>query len=176
MRSTLNRVWQIDLGCPSVRYLPFKRAVRSNDSIKIYYTGIRASLIHGQFCEYFISEWNRRLRLFIVLRWIRWTTSPKKNHWRGIYFSNKREEKSYSCSSLSDFQKSIDLEFQDSFFDVRKSTVFYPRRLWIKGWTPARGLAAASWTRKKRRRQSVVIERRWSIRWNVRKDRSTGSR
>lgn len=33
--------------------------------------------------------------------------------------SNKREEKSsLSCSSLSDFQKSIDLEFEDSFFDV----------------------------------------------------------
>lgn len=38
--------------------------------------------------------------------------------------SNKREEKSCSCSSLSDFQKSMDLEFEDSFFDVRKSTDF----------------------------------------------------
>lgn len=46
--------------------------------------------------------------------------------------SNKREEKSYSCSSLSDFQKSMDLEFEDSFFDVRKSTVFLSTKIMDK--------------------------------------------
>lgn len=111
---------------PSVRYLPFKRAARSNDSIKIYHT-----------------EHNRRLRLscvFVVFRWIRWTTSPKKNHSRGIYFSNKREEKSYSCSSLSDFRKSIDLEFEDSFFDVRKSTVFLSTKIMDKKLDASSGI------------------------------------
>lgn len=115
-------------------------------------------------------------RVFIVFRWIRWTISPKKNHSRGIYFQTN-EKKSRTLVRRYPIFRSRWISSSKILSSMWENPrIFYPRRLWIKSWARrARGLAVASWTRKKRRRQSVVVERRWSIRWNARKDRSAGS-